>query len=200
MKEGHNMADKPAVTAEVDVLENKGILFLTGPMTDESCGKVITGIIKANMDPKTDFIQLMVSSPGGGVDAGFALIDMMRWSKLPIYTTGFGVVASMAVSVLIAGEPGRRIVTPNTTLLTHQFMWGRKENYSGLVAGRKMEDLTHQRLIQLYLECSQFKTPEEVESKLMNGVDTWLTPEEALTVGLIDQIYKPARKALKAVS
>ena len=185
---------------ELPDLEEKGVLFLTGTMTDESCGKVINGIIRANMEPKGEFIQLMISSPGGSVHAGFALIDMMRWSKLPVYTTGFGIVASMGVSVLIAGVLGKRVVTPNTTLLTHQFMAGVLENYSGLVAHRKFEDLIHQRLVDHYLECSSLKTAEEVEAKFMNGVDTWLTPQEALDFGLIDQVYQPAPRVLKAVS
>lgn len=185
---------------ELPDLEEKGVLFLTGQMTDETCGKVINGIIRANMEPKGEFIQLMISSPGGSVHAGFALIDMMRWSKLPVFTTGFGFVASMALSVLIAGEPGKRVVTPNTTLLAHQFWTHTMDNYAGVVAKRKMEDLTHRRLLDLYLACSKLKDREEVEAKLMKEVDTWLTPEEVLEYGLIDQVYQPKFGKLKAVS
>jgi ATP-dependent protease ClpP protease subunit len=63
-----------------------------------------------------------------------------------------------------------------------------------------LEDLIHQRLVDHYLECSTLKTAEEVETKFMNGVDTWLTPQEALGFGLIDQVYQPAPRVLKAVS
>lgn len=193
------MADKETKTKEKEMpgLEEKGVLFLTGEMNDETCGKVINGIIRANMEPQSEFLQLMISSSGGSVHSGFALIDMMRWSRLPVCTTGFGIVASMAVSVLIAGEPGRRVVTPNTTLLTHQFWTHTQDNYAGIVAKRKMEDLTHKRLVDHYLACGFLKTAEEVENKLMNGVDTWLTPQEALDYGLIDQIYQPALKPVQ---
>ena len=95
------MADKNTKNNEKETpgLEEKGVFFLTGEMTDETCGKVINGIIKANIEPQSEFLQIMISSGGGSVHAGFALIDMMRWSRLPVCTTGFGIVASIAVSV-----------------------------------------------------------------------------------------------------
>lgn len=170
-------------------LEDRGMVFLCGEITPDTASDLAQKIIQINLDQKCDFIQLMISSPGGDVNAGFALIDMMQWSNLPVYTTGFGLVASMGLSVLMAGSPGHRVVTPRSTMMSHRFWAGNVDNYSGLVAKRKMEDLTHQRIVEHYTTCSKLKDAKKVEAKLLRDVDTWLTPTEALEFGLIDAIH-----------
>jgi ATP-dependent Clp protease protease subunit len=176
-------------------LEDRGIVFLTGAISPETVQPVIEKIIGATLKQDLEFIQLMVSSPGGSVDAGFALIDMMRWSRLPVYTTGYGLVASMGLAVLMAGEKGHRVVTPRCSLMSHRFWTGGTENYSGLVARRKIEDLTHQRIVAHYLECGSLKAKEEVESQLLRDVDTWMDASEAKTFGLIDAVHGERRAA-----
>ena len=89
----------------------------------------------------------MVSSPGGDVDAGLALVDMMKWSRIPVYTTGYGMVASMGLIIFMAGTKGHRVVTPRCTMMSHRFWTMTGGNYSGLVARRKVEDLTHQAVL-----------------------------------------------------
>ena len=176
-------------------LEDRGMVFLSGKVNQEAVSELAQKIIQINLEQKCDFIQMMISSPGGEVDAGFALIDLMQWSRLPVYTTGFGLVASMGLSILMAGSPGHRVLTPRATLMSHRFWGASVENYSGLVAKRKIEDLTHQRIMAHYVACSKLKDVKEVEAKLLRDVDTWLTPEEAVEFGLVDSIHRPAALA-----
>ncbi|HTB21690.1 MAG TPA: ATP-dependent Clp protease proteolytic subunit [bacterium] len=173
-----------------NVLDDRGLIFLCGELDTGQASQLNRRIIEMNLQPKTDFIQLMISCPGGSVDAGFALIDLMQWSRLPVYTTGFGLVASMGLSVLMAGAPGHRVLTPRATLMSHRFWTLSGGNYSGLVARRKIEDLTHRRILDHYMECTKLKDAMEVEAQLLRDVDTWLTPKEAVELGVVDRVHE----------
>ena len=69
-------------------------------------------------------------------------------------------------------------------------------NHSELVARRKEEDLLHRRLVDHYLAFSNLASEEEVTQRLLRDVDTWLTPEEAVEVGIADKVQedRPARR------
>ncbi|MFW5836423.1 MAG: ATP-dependent Clp protease proteolytic subunit, partial [Desulfovibrionaceae bacterium] len=145
-------------------------------------------IIEMNVAGKVDHIQMVINSPGGGPYAGFAIIDMMEWSRLPIYTTGLGLVASMGLMLFMAGERGRRVLTPRTAILSHRFSGITAGNHSQLLAGRKEEDMLHQRIVDHYLAYSDIPSREELETILLRDVDSWLTPQEAVRHGIADII------------
>jgi ATP-dependent Clp protease protease subunit len=69
-------------------------------------------------------IKMIINSPGGEVPSAFALIDTIKGSKVPIYTYGMGEVASCGLLTFMAGEKGKRFITRNTAILSHQFFWG----------------------------------------------------------------------------
>ena len=143
-------------------------------------------IIEYNISEKLDHIQLIINSPGGSCSAGFAIIDIMEWSRLPIYTTGIGMIASMGLLVFMTGQKGKRVITPRTSILSHRYSamsWG---NHSQLLAGRKQQDLEHQKIIDHYLGYSGINSKEDLEKYLLREVDTWLSPEEAIELGIAD--------------
>jgi len=90
-------------------------------------------------------------------------------------------------------------VKKNTELLprgprfSHRYTAVTHGNHSQLIAGRKEEDMMHERGVQHYLTYSNVKDRAELENYLLRDVDTWLTPEEAVQYGLAD-IVEPARK------
>jgi len=175
-------------------LKDYGIIYLSGPIENGISENVCKEIIEYNISEKVDHIQLIINSPGGICPAGFAIIDIMEWSRLPIYTTGIGMIASMALLVFMTGHKGRRVITPRTSILSHRYSamtWG---NHSQLLAGRKEQDLEHQRIVDHYLCYSSIKTREELEANLLRDVDTWLTPDEAITFGIAD-IVQPLSKS-----
>jgi ATP-dependent Clp protease protease subunit len=136
---------------------------------------------------------MVINSPGGSCPAGFSIIDIMEWSRIPIYTTGIGMIASMALLIFMSGEKGRRVITPRTSILSHRFYALSLGSHSQLIAGRKEQDLEHERILQHYLAYSSIKDRAELEKYLLRDVDTWLTPEEAVQHGLADRI-EPVRK------
>ncbi len=169
-------------------LEEQGIIFLWGPITDESAETVCRQIIDANIEKRTKHIQMLINSGGGSCQAGFAIIDMMEWSKLPIYTAGFGLVGSMASLVFAAGQSGFRVVTPATALLIHHFKTINAGNYPELISARKYEDFLYHRVVNHFIRYSNLKSEKAVLRHLLHDSDTWLTPAEAVRFGLADSV------------
>lgn len=174
-------------------IKDYGIVCITGEINEGMAEKVCEQIIEMNMTGEVDQIQLLINSPGGAVHAGFAILDMMEWSRLPVYTTGIGRVASMGLMLLMAGDPGRRVVTPRTSILSHRFSAFNIGKHSELLAQRKEQDYMHSRILEHYMRHSGLKTPRELEEHLLRDVDTWLTPQEAVAFGLVD-LVEPLRR------
>lgn len=172
-------------------LDECGILFLSGPIDQAAAGGICQKIIEINLHRRVEHIQLLIHSPGGDWYAGFALIDLMAWSQVPIYTTGMGLVGSMGLAVFMAGCHGHRVLTPHTSLLSHSFSASGAGTRSELVARRKQEDWMQERLLAHYLRHTSLKTAAEVGTRLLQDIDTWLTPEEAVAMGLADRIHQP---------
>ena len=99
--------------------EHNIYLFMTH-VNDETCKDLISFIITKNLiTPKPKYLQLIINSGGGDLNAAFAVIDIMRGSPIPVYTTGLGMVGSAAFAMFIAGKKGYRILTPNTSIQNH---------------------------------------------------------------------------------
>jgi len=169
-------------------LKEYGIIYVSGGIDDGTSESVCKEIIEFNISNRVDHIQMIINSPGGSCPAGFAIIDIMEWSRLPIYTTGIGMIASMGLLIFMTGHKGRRVITPRTSILSHRYSamtWG---NHSQLLAGRKEQDLEHQRIVDHYLRYSGLSSQKELETHLLRDVDTWLSPDEAVEFGIVDVI------------
>nr|WP_272881675.1 ATP-dependent Clp protease proteolytic subunit [Fundidesulfovibrio soli] len=175
-------------------MSDYGIVFLTGGIDSGTSQSVCERIIECNVSGEIDHMQLIINSHGGEVSAGFAIIDVMEWSRIPIYTTGLGMLASMGLMVFMAGEPGRRVLTPRTSILSHRFQGIRMGSHGELIAGRKGEDLTHERILDHYLRYSKMRTREQAEETLLKEVDIWVSAEEAIEYGLADIVETPRRR------
>ena len=106
-------------------LYKSGLYLLMDVITAESCKDAIEFILKQNAEKKKQKrLQFMICSPGGDVPSCFALIDIMKGSRIPIHTVGLGVIASCGLLLFITGEKGKRTLTPNTSILSHQYSWG----------------------------------------------------------------------------
>jgi len=169
-----------------EILRNRGIILLTGGIDVEMAARIYGEIIAYNTEGKVEQIQMIVNSLGGECSAGFSIIDMMESSRIPVHTFGIGEIASMGLMVFMAGERGKRIITPRTSILSHRFSGRTGGNHSQMVACRKEQDMTHERIVNHYLQCTSVTTREELESTLLLPVDTWLSPEEALKYGIAD--------------
>jgi len=179
-------------------LDSRGIIFINGEIGKDNMTKATKRLLTLHMDPNfTDDIQVIINSPGGYTDAGWSFVDMMSFCSNRIRTICVGEICSMATNIFIAGD--HRIMAPNSQAMIHHFSWMSAGNYSDLVAQRKAEDMEHQREVEHLLQCSKYKTEEEIHKHLLLDQDNWLTPKEMKKHGLCDEIFSPRKVTSKGV-
>jgi len=175
---------------EVSSLQDAGYHLMMSEVDTGSCQSAIEWILEANFintEKKLPELNLIICSPGGDLTACFALIDVMRGSSIPIKTTGLGLIASCGLLLFISGTKGRRVLTPNTSILSHQFSWGTFGKEHELFAAQKEFDLTTTRMIKHYKKCTGL-TDKKIRKYLLPPQDMWLGAEEAKKLGICDKI------------
>ena len=157
-------------------------------VTLTSTKQAVEWIFEANFsEEKPDLLNLLITSPGGDLNAAFALIDVMRGSSIPVRTVGLGQIASAGLMIFIAGTKGHRILTPNTSILSHQYSWGAFGKEHELFATVKEFDLTTKKMIAHYKKCTGL-TDIQIRELLLPPQDMWLNPQEAKKYGLCDDV------------
>jgi ATP-dependent Clp protease protease subunit len=170
-------------------LNDDGVYVFMGPVNVTTIKPVVEWILYENLIPskKKKELLLMICSEGGDLEAAFALIDTMRTSIIPIKTVGLGQIASCGLLIFMAGAKGRRVLTPNTSILSHQFSWGTEGKSHELFATMKEFTLTQARMIDHYRRCTGIDD-ETIRTRLLPAQDIWLSAEEALELNLCDSI------------
>ena len=175
-------------------LQENGMYVFMGDVDNDSIKPIIEWILHENYvsKKKRKELLLMICSQGGEVETAFALIDVMRSSNIHIKTVGLGQIASAGLLIFLAGSPGRRVLTPNTSILSHQFSWGSDGKAHELFATIKEFELTHKRMVQHYKETTGM-AEDEIKKTLLPPHDVWLTAEEALAYNICDAISQVSR-------
>tara|TARA_B100001123_G_scaffold274789_1_gene305780 strand:- start:17350 stop:17973 length:624 start_codon:yes stop_codon:yes gene_type:complete len=187
-EEEHKHKEQEAIEASSE-LTAKGFNMFMGDVTQETMKPLIEWIISENFNKnqKKRELTLGICSPGGDLNACFALVDVMKGSKIPIRTVGMGMIASCGLLMFISGEKGRRILTPNTSILSHQYSWGSYGKEHELFAQVKEYDLTTTRMINHYKKCTGL-SEKDIRKYLLPPHDVWLSAKEAKKLGLCDAI------------
>lgn len=170
-------------------LADHGIMVLMGEINEESIKPVIEWILHENhvKKKKQKELLLMICSDGGSMSDAFALIDVMMASKIPIKTVGLGSIASCGLMIFLAGTRGRRVLTPNTSILSHQFSWGSSGKVHELFATVKEFELTQTRMVNHYRKCTGLDD-DTIRRVLLPPQDVYLSAEEALQHNICDHI------------
>jgi ATP-dependent Clp protease protease subunit len=170
-------------------LEERGVFLLTGTIEDSSCVPAMRFIFEKNLDKscKLKHLTLVVNSYGGYVSDGFALIDVMQGSKIPVHTLALGAIASMGLMIFLAGERGHRTVTPNTMIMSHQFAGGAWGKEHELLASQKHHDLISETIVNHYKKFTRL-SEKQIREFLLPASDVWLTAKEAKKLGVCDKI------------
>jgi len=186
-----NTPDKSSIDYATpgEALVDHGIFVLMDDISSESVKPVIEWILHENHVRKKKYkeLLLMICSDGGNLEDAFALIDVMRSSKIPIKTVGLGSIASSGLLIFLAGSPGRRILTPNTSILSHQFSWGSSGKVHELFATVKEFQLVEQRMIEHY-RYTTGQDDETIKKVLLPPQDVYLSAEEALKYNICDSV------------
>ena len=179
-------------TSEKDpskLLQDAGMYVFMGEVAEDTVKPIIEWILVENhvVKKKKKELLLMICSDGGSMENAFALIDVMKSSSIPVKTVGLGSIASSGLLIFLAGTKGRRVLTPNTSILSHQYSWGSDGKHHELWAVTKEFGLAHRRMVQHYQESTGLDE-ETIKTKLLPANDVYLSAEEALALGICDYI------------
>ena len=161
------------------------IVFLDGEVTDQSASIVSAQLLYLESeDPKKD-IYLYINSPGGSVSAGMMIHDTMQFIKPDVSTVCMGLAASMGAFLLSAGAKGKRFCLPNAEVMIHQPLGGTQGQATEIEIAAKHILRTKEKLNRM-IAANCGKPYDEVVAA--TDRDNWLSAEEALEFGLIDEI------------
>jgi ATP-dependent Clp protease protease subunit len=191
MPNPQDLAIEPNISQD---LQAAGMYVFMGEVSTETTQPLIEWILYENfvVKKRKKELLLMICSEGGDMSAAFALIDVMRSSLVPIKTVGLGQVASAGLMIFLTGQPGRRVLTPNTSILSHQFSWGSEGKSHELFATVKEFELTQQRMIAHYRQCTGL-SDDEIRKSLLPPHDVYLTADEARALNVCDAISQLQR-------
>ncbi|MDR1787045.1 MAG: ATP-dependent Clp protease proteolytic subunit [Treponema sp.] len=165
------------------MLKTRNIL-LSGEIDKDLAEKVIKQLLLLeNMGEAP--IRIFIDSPGGDADAGYAIFDMIRFVKPPVWTIGMGLVASAAAIVLLASPRERRVGLPNSHYLIHQPLSGIRGVASDIEIHARELDKLREKINRLIAEETGV-SPDQVKKD--TDRDYWMTSEEAVTYGLLSKV------------
>lgn len=162
------------------------IIFLTGQVNDEVSSLIVAQLLFLEADNPDKDINFYINSPGGVVTSGMAMYDTMQYIKPKVATICIGQACSMGSLLLAAGEPGMRYALPNSRIMVHQPSGGAQGQASDIeIQAREIIKL-RERLNNIYVQHTGKKLAD-IE-KAMDR-DKFMSAEEALEFGLIDQVF-----------
>ncbi len=176
------------------LLLRERIIMLFTPINDQVANTIIAQLLYLDREDPDKDINMYIQSPGGVISAGLAIYDTMQLIRPQVSTICVGMAASMATVLLSAGVKGKRYALPNATIHMHQALGGAQGQASDIaIAAReimRMQDLIR-NIIAKHTGQSMDKIAHDTDR------DFYLSPEQAVEYGLIDEILTKPVKELK---
>lgn len=172
------------------------IVFLVGPVTDESANLVVAQLLFLESENPDKDIFFYINSPGGSVTAGMSIYDTMNFIKPHVSTLCLGQAASMGAFLLSAGEKGKRFALPNSRIMIHQPL------ISGGLAGQASDIEIHAKELLKIKEKLNRLLAKHCDRDLADlerdtDRDNYMSADKAKEYGLIDQVLEN-RESLQA--
>src|SRR5215469_8357832 len=163
------------------------IVFLGREVDDQLANLVAAQLLFLDADDPGKDIWLYVNSPGGSAYAGMAIYDAMQYVRSDVSTVCLGMGMSAAAMILCGGAAGKRFALPNSKIMIHQGSAGFRGTPADIqIAAREILDMT-QKMAGIIAKHSG----QDVEQVLRDiDRDRFMTPEEAVDYGLIDEVMK----------
>jgi ATP-dependent Clp protease, protease subunit len=162
-------------------------LFISKSIDMELADAVIKKLWFLEYSSTNDQVVIVINSPGGSVDAGFAIWDQIKMMPFPVATLVTGLAASMGSVLALCAKSGKRFATPRSRFLIHQPSLGNAvEGQATDLEIQAREILkTKKQIVDLYCEATH-KSAEEMEKAIDR--DRWMSAQEALEFGLVDKL------------
>jgi ATP-dependent clp protease, proteolytic subunit clpP len=163
------------------------IIFLSGEINNEMADVAVAQLLFLEAEDPDKDIMLYINSPGGLVTAGMAIYDTMNYIKAPVSTIVIGMAASMAAVLLAAGTKGKRVALPNAEIMIHQPLGGAQGQATDIAIQAEQILKSKKKINRILADCTG-KSEEQIAADVER--DHYLSADEALEYGLIDNIFK----------
>ena len=164
------------------------VIFLRGEVNEALANSIVAQLLFLEMEDPDAEISMYINSPGGSVTDGMAIFDTMRYIKPKVRTVCLGMAASMGAFLLMAGEKGKRFALPNAEVMIHQPSGGAQGQTTDVTIHAEWLLKTKKKMNGLMSEMTG--QPLEIIERDVER-DHFMTAEEALRYGIVDQIYQP---------
>jgi ATP-dependent Clp protease protease subunit len=166
------------------------IVFLGGEINDDVANSVVAQMLFLEMENPDADIQLYINSPGGVITSGMAIYDTMRYLKCEVSTLCIGMAASMGAFLLAAGAKGKRRALPHAEIMIHQPSGGARGQATDIEIQAEQIIRVKKTMNRLLAEHTgqPLKTIERDVER-----DHYMTADQALSYGIIDEIFAPRR-------
>ncbi|WP_174802684.1 ATP-dependent Clp protease proteolytic subunit [Martelella limonii] len=169
--------------AEANLFKSRSI-FIYGPITQELAQRVCSQLVAMAAVSDED-IRIFVNSPGGHVESGDSIHDLIKFIKPKVIMIGSGWVASAGALIYASAEKEQRVCLPNTRFLLHQPSGGTRGMASDIEIQAREIIKMNERLIKIFSKATG--QPEEKIAKDIDR-DYWLSAEQAIEYGLVSRI------------
>ncbi len=166
------------------------IIFLSGAIDDGVANTVVAQMLFLEMEDPDKDIMLYINSPGGSISAGMAIYDTMKYLKCEVSTLCIGMAASMAAFLLAAGAKGKRKALPNSEVMIHQPLGGTEGQATDILIHAEHIKRIKQKMNE-ELAKNTGKPLETIQADTER--DNFMTAQQALDYGIIDEIIAPRR-------
>ena len=182
-EEKEQKAPKPPAVA-MDLLKKERTIIISEEVSPKLTQRVMSSLLW--LDSQSDEpIKLYINTPGGSADDGFAIFDLIRFVKAPVYNISFGLNASAGTIILLGAPKERRLALPNARIMIHQPSGGSRGRSSDIeITAEEILKLRHRANEVFAEECG--RSVEQVEQD--TDRDYWMSPEEAIEYGLVGRI------------
>lgn len=167
------------------------VLMITEPIDDHMMGIIVSQLLYLEAEDSEEPIHMYISSPGGSVMAGLAILDTMQLITAPVHTYAMGMVASMAAVLFSCGEKGHRYIMPNAEVMIHQPLGGTSGQASDIEIQARHILKLKKRLYEI-LSSTTGQPVKTIEKE--SDRDNYFEAEEAIKFGLGDSILKTITK------
>jgi ATP-dependent Clp protease protease subunit len=163
------------------------MIYLAGDVNEITITSVIAQLFSFAKKDSQKPIYVVISTYGGSVDEMFSLYDAIKFVNAPVYTIGIGKIMSAGVLLLASGKKNKRLIGKNARIMIHPIFGGSMGNVF-----EQQNELNEMKRMQKQLnECLANETEKslkEIENLMKTRIDTYLTPDEAIKFGIVDNL------------
>lgn len=169
-------------------------IILTGEVNKNLADEIARQLLILDTEDEKSPIYMYIDSPGGDVDAGFAIYDMIRFVKAPVYLVGMGLIASAATLILLAVPKERRVGLPNSRYLIHQPLGQMRGVATDIEIYAKDMEKIRAKLNKIIADGTGTSLEQVTKD---TERDFWLDADEAVKYGLISSTISSKSELMK---